>query len=80
MRSWHSEQVERDVSGLPGQIRKLIFDSLEPYRSQVIDERIRDERKKERALKAAQQEVAEQKELLNQLRRDLDLARSRKSA
>ena len=32
MRTWHSAQMETDAPALPGLVRKLVFDQLEPHR------------------------------------------------
>ncbi|EJD33331.1 hypothetical protein AURDEDRAFT_155110 [Auricularia subglabra TFB-10046 SS5] len=39
MRSWTSPQVRNDVPDLPGELRKIIFDRLEPFREQADEER-----------------------------------------
>ncbi|KZV95693.1 hypothetical protein EXIGLDRAFT_706904 [Exidia glandulosa HHB12029] len=56
MRSWCSDQVVEDTPELPAEIRKLVFDRLEPFRAQVVQETKKRGEKQEKTLRKLQKE------------------------
>ena len=74
MRSWHSEQIEAEVRGLPAAIRKLVFEMLEPVRRQRLLEMAKIEDARRRELKRWQHEAKKAKDQVVSLQVQLDAA------
>ncbi|EJD39346.1 hypothetical protein AURDEDRAFT_171540 [Auricularia subglabra TFB-10046 SS5] len=74
MRTWHSEQVEAEVPELPGRIRALAFEALEPIRRQRLAEVAKIDEACRKELKRWQKEAAKAQEEVASLRAQLDEA------
>ena len=74
MRSWHSEQIEAEVPGLPAAIRKLVFESLEPVRRQRFVDAARIEQARCRELLRLQNEAKKAKKQAATLHEELAAA------
>jgi hypothetical protein len=53
MREWSSKSVARDAPGLMGKLRDIIFEELQPHRTQVLAERLKKMKKDEEELRCA---------------------------
>ncbi|EJD37192.1 hypothetical protein AURDEDRAFT_173713 [Auricularia subglabra TFB-10046 SS5] len=69
MRSWTSPQVRNDVPDLPGEVRKLIFERLEPFREQADEEREMILTEKENLLKEKDSELERYKRIAEEAER-----------
>ncbi|EJD45223.1 hypothetical protein AURDEDRAFT_165769 [Auricularia subglabra TFB-10046 SS5] len=74
MRTWHSDQVEAEVPALPGRMRALAFEALEPIRRQRLAEVAKVDEARRKELKRWQKEAANAQSEVASLRAQLDEA------